>query len=198
MRNFSKFSPLSKRLFAGVLLFSLVSCGGGGGGSESGSDTGIAQMSLKVDPTSIDSGDFMEIAISLNDIIENEFILKIRYPRALTYQTDSAYLEFEEGPVIAIDPKNNQRTTDHEYNVFFLNRERFGARARGTLKLLVKGATALEDGAVEADLDLNDPDVTDSREFNIDNPLFTAVVAVGVEVNDESVSTPVPTPGPES
>ncbi len=160
-------------------LLMLSSCGGGGGG---GSDfIGAAEVSVRVSPHKIDTGDRAEVSIDVSTVHPNGIFLKVRIPKALSYVLNSAELEID-GQNIDIGPKKNVTKDAYTYVVFIFSQDDFGSDNRGKVRFQLAGNSAIQDGLVEVDADVNDPLVNDNNEFNVDSPEFGAESDASIEV----------------
>ena len=162
-----------------VAVVSLLSCGGGGGGDDS--FVGAANVSIRVTPSEIDTGDRMLVTVNISDVHPNGIILKIRYPRGLAYVPDSATLavneaEFDIGP--SVDTADDRVN----YLVFFLSQDSFSTNLTGEITLQLEGSARVSEGLVEVDADVDDPLIDNTVEFDIENPEFGAEDLAIVEV----------------
>lgn len=163
-----------KRILLITIILTLSSCGvGGGGGGDDDSFDGAAKVSLDVDPNEIDSGDQLTVSVNIHDIHSDGIMLKIRVPTGLTYIVDTTTLEVS-GEVFDWDPTTRKSDANYNYVVYFLDRDIFGRDDRGKLSVKFLGAGAVTDGKVEVDPDINNLQVTDTREFDVSNPRFSA------------------------
>lgn len=167
----------TRSLYAGktiavLLLTSLVlmtGCGGGGGGGSSGP----ANISVSADPEKIDAGDVMTVTVPISDVNEDGIMLKIRTPVGLDYVNDSGYLEVD-GTSLNLDPDFYKTDTKFNYLVYFLSRNLFGESNAGVLTVKYLGTAAVAAGTVDVDADVDNPDLSDSAQFDVTNPQFTA------------------------
>lgn len=174
-------SYLSIALLAGLAAsMSLTSCGGGGG-DDSSTFSGAATVSLDLTPSTIDSGDETLVKVWVGDVHKSGIALKFKYPSGLSYVFKSATLTVGEQEV-SIKPRNNVITADEKstYLVFYLSQRSFREDSEeytgqpGLVQLRLVGKSRVNDGLVEVDADVDDPDVADSIEFNIAKPGFVA------------------------
>lgn len=183
-----------RRTFALFLIplavsLTIVGCGGGGGGD---SFSGAASASISASPSSIDSGDRTRVEISLGDVDENGIALKIRYPEGLAYVPGSAFLIVDEEE-IDISPSVNVTSTEDEkvYLIFYLAQSLFHRSGQdyngepGTVRFQLAGKSAIEDGLVEVDPDVDDPSISNSTEFSLEKPEFLAVDEASISVSVE-------------
>lgn len=183
MRPYLTTTLLSAALLAGVAVaIPLTGCGGGGGGSDSSTFSGAATVSLDLTPSTIDSGDETLVKAWVGDVHQSGIALKFRFPSGLRYVPESATLTVGEKEV-DIKPRNNVLTTDEKstYLVFFISQRLFRQPSQeyngepGLVQLRLVGKSLVNEGLVEVDADVNNPDVPDPVEFNVSKPEFTAV-----------------------
>lgn len=183
-----------KRLLALLLATTLTSCGGGGGGG--GSDTNFAgDLSLDLERDNLDSGDLTQVKIEVRHLNENGAILKIRSSTSLRYVRNTAVLFPNRDEELRVSPSTDQATENERYLVFFLSSEDAFGGDFIQLELTMKATKGDDDAFIELDLDNNDPNIPDSKEFSISNPRFSAVVERGVYIARDA-SEPTPTPEP--
>ncbi len=161
-------------------LTALTACGGGGGGSDD-DFVGAATVSLSVQPSQIDSGDRAQISAKLGDVHENGLAVKFRYPTGLRYVASTAFLtinnkEYDVTPGVNVLSNED----DAIYLVFFLPQKLFQTGSQdyngqqGTLTFQLVGRSEVEEGLVEVDPDVDDPDKDNTAEFDLANPEFVA------------------------
>lgn len=154
---------------------------GGGGGDDSTDFSGAATVSMTLTPSELDSGDRTLISAYVGDVHANGVALKFRYPDGLVYVPKSSVLLVDEDE-IKISPKVNVASTDggSTYLVYFLPQKLF-KRAKetyngepGTVEFQLVGKSAITDGLVEVDADVDDTNVDNNTEFNVATPEFLA------------------------
>ena len=183
-----------KRLAIIILVTMLISCGGGGGGG--GSDTNFTgDLSLDVERDSLDSGDLTQVKIDVRDLNENGAILKIRSSTSLRYVRNTAVLFPDRDEELRVSPSTDQATENERYVVFFLSPEDAIGRDYIQLEFTMKATRGDDDAFIELDLDNNDANIPDSKEFSITSPRFSAVVERGLYIARDA-SEPTPTPEP--
>ena len=161
---------------------SLVNCGtGGGGGGGDSTFVGAAETQLEVSPSEIDTGDRTQVTVEISNVHENGIVLKIRYPKGLSYVPGSAFLEIDEDD-IDIGPQKNVTKDNDTYLVFFLNAGQFGTEGQGNVVFQLTGNSTITDGLVEVDADVNDPLVKDDAEFTVSQPEFGAEGSTEISV----------------
>ena len=162
----------------GFISLFLVSCGGGGGGGI----VGAANISLTVEPRSLDTGDHAQVDVEISEVNDDGIALKIKYPKGLSYFPDSAFLDVGDNRR-NLTPTNNVTVDDDIYLVFYLSKSWFGDGNHGTLTLQLVAEDSVPNGTVQVDADVNDPAVSDATEFDSHNPAFTEQYEVDVEVS---------------
>lgn len=179
---------------AALSLLSLYAagCGGGGGGGSSDSDN-PADVALSVRPKELDTGDFTSIEIDVSNVNPSGILLKVAFPDALAYVRGSSTLDPDDAEPARFEPSIVEEASDVIYLVYFIGPTSLGESGRGVLQFRLKAIAQLADGFVSIDADQNDPQISDSREFDADAPNFTAVDQEDIEVTDGS-STPTAAP----
>ncbi|RME60496.1 MAG: hypothetical protein D6780_03275 [Candidatus Dadabacteria bacterium] len=164
-----------------IVLFTLFfsSCGGGGGGGSS--FVGAALVSLSVSPRSIDVGDRTKVETEVREVNEDGIILKFRYPVALSYVLDSAFLIVDNNK-INISPLFNEDDGTNSFLVFFLSRSLFSENGEGRVEFLLEGVDRVTSGTIGVDADVDDPLVNNLSEFSIDDPQFQAEAEADIDV----------------
>lgn len=175
-----------------IFTFILSSCGGGGGGG--GSDSNFAgNLSLEVERDNLDSGDLTQVRIQVRELNEAGAILKIRSSTSLRYVRNTAVLFPERDEELRVSPSTDQATDNERYLVFFLSSEDALGGDYIELELTMKATKGDNDAFIELDLDNNDSNIPDSKEFSITSPRFSAVVERGLYIAPDA-SEPTPTP----
>jgi hypothetical protein len=177
-------------LITTAISLAAMGCGGGGGGG--GTYSGAASASISVAPSSIDSGDRARVEVSLGDVHENGIALKFRYPQGLAYVPSSAFLIIDDNE-IDISPSVNVTSTEDEkvYLIFYLAQSLFHREGQdyngepGTVRFQLAGKSAVKNGLVEIDPDVDDPNVSNSTEFSLEKPEFLAEDQAYVSVSVE-------------
>jgi hypothetical protein len=162
------------------LAASLMGCGGGGG-DDSTDFSGAATVSLSLTPSELDSGDRTLVSADVGDVHGNGIALKFRYPDGLVYVPKSSVLILDEDE-IKISPKVNVGSTDggNTYLVYYLPQKLF-RRAKeiysgepGTVQFQLVGKSAVTEGLIEVDADVDDTNVANETEFSVATPEFLA------------------------
>ncbi len=170
-----------------VLGFFLFAWGCGGGGSQ-GAPVGPARVSIDVSPSVIDSGDRTEVQIIISDFGEDGLAIKIRYPVALSYVVESALYELD-GEFFDTGPDENETDSTNNYLVFYLDPDDFVGDldedvSSLALLLELEGVSSVQDAVVAVDLDIDNPDVSNSTEFSVTDPRFDAQEQDDIRVGD--------------
>jgi hypothetical protein len=169
---------LLRLLTLSLAALGLCSCGGGGG---SDSFVGAGRVMISSSPSHVDVGDRTLVTVDLSDINDDGVILKVRFPAALTYVKNTAFLEVDDlekdiGPDINID------TDNVVFLVFFFRRSEFAEQNQGTLSFQLEGVTAVQDGEISVDIDVDDALIDNAVEFDPENPEFQVEDATGIRV----------------
>lgn len=198
-------SPLVSAVVLGIILListlSLVSCGfgGGGGGGGDGADSkdslNPGNFTLFVSPSSIDTGDRTRVRLVLSDISSLGAILKIRFPENLDYVRGTSTVDIN-GIEAKLDPNVVASSDGSTYVVYFLTSSSLGTANAGEIGFVLRGAGAVLDGAIEADIDLDDPALRPSQKFSVTNPLFEVQQDQNIDVVGASSSAGTATPTP--
>jgi len=186
--NCYKFHCAAALLFTGLLL---VSCGGGGG---SGPTNATGDLVLQVEKDELDSDEFTRVRVDAFDINKEGVILKFHYPRSIKYSRGSATLRPNEDGNTSFDPFTEATSGPDRYLVFFIKPENAEGDDDITLEFDLKAIEEDPEAFVEVDLDNNDPNIADSREFEADDARFSALDHRDIEIRDDSTLRPTPTP----
>ena len=180
LHNFarSRCRALFGLLFGPVIAFSVITlsvitltgCGGGGGG---GGDSfiGAALLSVSATPSEIDAGDRTRVTVNIAHVHPDGIALKLKFPDGLKYVIESSNL-FVNGNKSDTAPAVNASKDGFVYLVYFFTKARFGENNEGELQIELEGVTGISDGEIEVDADVDDPLISNSSEFSIDNPEF--------------------------
>jgi hypothetical protein len=175
-----------------VLVMAVACGGGGGGGPRSSNEPG--DLSLWLEKGSVDSGDLCRARVDIYNPNPAGVILKFRLPTSIRYSTNSAVLFPDEEDQRRIIPSFEATKDGFRYIVFFLSDAEIRYGDYSTLELNLKADRADPNALVAVDLDNNDPNIPDSREFNAKQPQFASVEELGLEILGEP--GPTRTPGP--
>ena len=169
-----------------LLTVALSACGGGG--SSSDSFVGAADVSISAQPSEIDSGDRTEVSIEVSNVHESGIALKIRFPQGLSYVPTTALLLVDQDE-IDLTPTVNAMSSDEErYLVFYIPQDAFTPGSEdysgqaATVVLQLEGTAKVNDGLIEVDPDVDDPQQSNDTEFSIDNPEFVAEAETSITV----------------
>lgn len=180
----------------------LVSCGfGGGGGNGGGGDDddtdslNPGKFTLYVSSSSIDTGDRTRVRLVLSDISSHGAVLKIRFPENLDYVRGTSTVDIS-GVEARLDPNVVASSNGLTYVVYFLTDSSLGSTNAGELSFVLRGGGAVLDGAIEADIDLDDPTLRPSQKFSVSTPLFEAQQDQNIDVVGDIGSTGTATPTP--
>lgn len=182
-------------------VLALVSCGfgggGGGGNGDSNSEDSLnpGRFTLFVSPSSIDTGDRTRVRLVLSDISSEGAILKIRFPENLDYIRNSSKLDID-GTESDLAPNVVASSGGLTYVVYFITKDSLGAANAGELSFVLRGSGAILDGAIEADIDLDDPALRPSQKFSVANPLFETQQDQNIDVMGDGGSSGTATPTP--
>jgi hypothetical protein len=167
-----------------LISFCLISCGGGGGGSDPNEPaTEPAFTNLVVQPTALDAGDKINITIYLQEINKDGIVVKIRVPSSVLYFNDTGFLNVD-GNQQNIDPEFYQSANNFNYLVYVLSRDQFGESNEGTVTVQFQASAAVAAGAVAVDVDFKDTSLSNAEQFDIDNPRFSAQDTVDIVVTN--------------
>lgn len=166
-----------------TFLLLLSGCSGGGGGDDF---IGAADVSINASPNRIDSQDRTRVRVSISRVTSEGILLKIRYPRGLTYAPSTSTLVVSEDE-FNIEPSINTEIEGDVYLVYFLSSSLFNVQSddegdSGELTLELIGVSTVNDGSIEVDADVDDPLVENTVEFDASNPAFEAESETSIEV----------------
>jgi hypothetical protein len=164
-----------------LLLIFLAGCGGGGGGDDE--FIGAAIVNISASPKTIDTGDRIQVRIRIEEVHETGIALKVRYPEGLLFVNDSTKIETSDEER-EVAPTTHVTDDNETYLVYYLDPDDLGENNRGELTFELEGVDSVNDGKIEVDPDVNDPDIPDASEFNVDSPEFSADADVKVTVED--------------
>lgn len=178
-----------------TLVLGFTSCGGLGGGSGGGSSPNDAgDVSLTVEKDYLDSGDLNQVNVEVANLNRDGIVLKIRTSKSLRYVQNSAILFPDRKEKSRLSPAEEASTNQERYLVFFLDRQDALGDDYIALRLDIKATEGDEDAFVEVDLDNNDPNVPDSKEFKSSAPRFSAIERRGVYIAPDASEQADPTP----
>ena len=169
-----------------------VACGtGGGSGGLSGG--GPAGINVRIEPNVLDTGDRSTVTLNIGDFRDTNIAIKFRSALGLTYVTNTAFFIIDGELVDTFPTTVVSDSSAFNYLVFYISRTTFGDRGEGVLTFELEASADIENGLVEVDIDLDDPAVNNSTEFQVTTPEFnaqdTAFVRVGPEPTSSSSSS---------
>jgi hypothetical protein len=127
---------------------------------------------------------------------QDGIVLKFRFPTSIRYSKNSAVLFPGSEDARFISPSFETTAEGFRYVVFMLSDGDIRYGEYSTLELNLKAITADPDAIVAVDIDNNDPNVPDSREFDLKRPRFAAVEELGLEIRGDVPNDGTPTPTP--
>jgi hypothetical protein len=171
------------RLFQCVIssvLLCLSACGGGGSDNDF---VGAALLNVDTTPQRIDPGNRTQTTVYIYDVHQNGIFLKVKYPAGLKYASQSSKLEIN-GRIITVFPNNIVATADNSSNflVYVLGKDEFNEAEYGILRFQLEGVKELQNGDIEVDADVDDPQIQNSKEFNVAEPAFNGEDKVSITV----------------
>jgi len=177
--NYRWFSHNSIFAVVCLLILSLGACGGSSGGGDD--FAGAGRVSVSASPKEIDIGDRQKVTVDISDTNDDGVILKMRYPSGLSYVQDSSFLEVDERE-LDIGPQVNADDGNEVYLVYFFPKSLFDENGDGVLTFLLEGNDEVTRGKIEVDIDVDDPLIDDSNEFDTSNPEFQSEDEVDIKV----------------
>lgn len=168
-----------RKEFLALVMLTLISCGGGGGGGDD--FIGAAVVELEASPTIIDTADRMLVKARLSEVNENGVALKFRFPPGLSYVNSSSSLTADE-KALDISPTVNQEEGNFRFLVYYIKQSSFGPDKRGTVEFLLEGVSRVIQGELQVDVDVDNPLISNDKEFDSKNPDFAAEDYVEVKV----------------
>jgi hypothetical protein len=174
-----------------VILGAACGGGGGGGGPQSSNDRG--DISLSLETSAVDSGDLFSARVEIYNPNPNGVILKIRFPTTIRYSRNSAVLFPNEEDERPISPSFETMDEEFRYLVFILSNDEIRFGDYSALELNLKASLPDSSAFVSVDIDNNDPNIPDAREFDEKRPQFYAVDEVEIEIRGDLRPTPTPT-----
>lgn len=163
------------------IVCTLTACGGGGGGG--GEFTGPAIVNVSSSATTIDTGDRVNVTVYIQEVNPDGIVLKIRTPLGLSYIVDSGSLTVN-NIQLNIDPTANKADSTHNYLVYFLNRSIFGENNMGEVRVIFEGTAEIAEGEIEVDSDIDNPEISNTTEFDVTAPKFSAEDAQAIIVTN--------------
>ncbi len=161
-------------LFRCLVPFALVillGCGGGGGGD---SFVGAGNITIKVSPNEVDTGDRTLVTVTFDELHPDGVAIKLRYPSGLNYIPDTSFWkiggeELDASPFVEVSADISQSL----YLVYFLDRSILGEKNSGSLTFELRAVDQTsENSEIEADVDVLEEDPTfsaDAAEFSAED-----------------------------
>jgi len=163
-----------------VASFVIAACGGDG---DSPFRSGTAYVSVEADPENIDVGDKTFVRVRIDDIKEEKFFLKVRFPPGLKYLERTSYIEIDGRDESRNPDKNFVGAEDgRNYIVYFLSKEELGDERDTTISFDLVGRGRVSSGKIEVDADLDDPSINNNEEVTAESPLFGAEAEAFIQV----------------
>lgn len=185
---------LSLILLVGASL--AVSCGvggGGGGGGEGGTNYPGSESDFLVERDSLDTGDITQVRLMVSDINRNGAILKFRLSKSLKYMRNSAQAISGDAENYRLVTPSEASDSDGRYLAFFIRRPPEDEKNYYYVAFNVKAVSGDSQAFIEVDLDNNDPNTPDSREFSSTNPQFSSIDRWNIDIAGAGGATPTPT-----
>jgi hypothetical protein len=188
-------------LSTAILVAAATACGmgGGGGGGGSSSDTANSNyegwIDFQLEKDSLDSGDLTQVSLTVYDMNPNGVILKFHYPEALRLVRGSGVLYVgNDGYSQQIFADAEESVDGSRYLAYFLFPKDMEDGNQQTVQFDLKAIAPDASAYLEVDLDNNDPNIPDRKEFSAEDPQFTNIDRFNVSI----VGTPLATPTPEA
>lgn len=170
-----------------------AACGGGGGGGGPQSSNDRGDVSLSLETSSVDSGDLFSARVEIYNPNPNGVILKIRFPTTVRYSRNSAVIFPNEHDERSISPSFEATSEGFRYLVFLLSNDEIRYGDYSALELTLKASLPDSDALISVDIDNNDPNIPDNKEFDPKRSQFYPVEEVELEIRGEPRPTPTPT-----
>ena len=152
-----------------------------------------AELSLQVSPKDLDTGDRLTVEIEIDSIANGSAAVKARMPVGLQYVAKSAKLQIGDG-FIKFEPTTTAADAQYRYLVFYVGTSTLAPEDHGTITFILSAAAPVDEGEVEVDADVDDPAISNSKEFKIADPKFDPQDGVTIRVRGTVAATPTPTP----
>ncbi len=172
-------------ILRGVLIItgclSLSSCGTG---KKDGRFGGTAYVDVSNEPSTIDVGDATFVTVRVDDIEDDAFFLKIRFPTGLEYLLGSSFIE-SNGEDFPREPDRSftNNADRKNYIVYFISKAEIDNEKNTRITFDLVGTSRVSDGRVEVDPDIDNPNIPNEREFDTQNPQLEAEADSFVRVN---------------
>lgn len=156
------------------LIVSLSLLGCGGDGSSDDSFLGAARVGLSISPNSLDTGDRTTIDIFLSDLNFDGVVVKIRYPKSLSYVAETAFLEIGANLKLKFNPVIEASSSLDTYLIFILEPSTIELDRNRVLTLQLRADKA-GSGMIGVDADVLEKGITGATfQFNPDNAQFSS------------------------
>jgi hypothetical protein len=166
-----------------VLLLALCSCGGGGGGGEPDPlSTNPADVTLTISSGHILVGDRLAVRSELSDIHINGIVVKWRVPRSMVRVSNTELLTLPGDQKVQISPMLDDEKGDFRYIVYVFPSSTFDKNRRARIDLQLRATKPIDDALVELDVDIFDTSKPPSKQFDLNRPLFGAMVVKGLDI----------------
>ncbi len=163
-----------------IIGFACLSSACGGGGGSGSSDDQPGELSIQIAPDAIDTGDRTTVRFFITEPNPDGIIVKVRFPLGLRYVIGSSELVIG-GVTTRTAPTNSVSDSTYRYLTYFF-REGFLIENSAELRFRLSGVEAVTSGAIEGDIDLNDPTIDDQDEFSVSTPNFSPLASYPVFV----------------
>lgn len=179
------------RFFYPFLFVAAIYCFGCGGvdtddllfkDSNDGEYEGAGIVELSSSTVELDTGDRIIVNAEIANIHHDGVLLKIHFGSILNYYRNSSYLKINRR-IVKLEPINGGYLTDDDvYLVYEIPRSLLGADNYGELTLQVRG---IKTGTtvIGADVDFDDPRISNNIEFNTEDPTFTAESSLSMTID---------------
>ncbi|MDZ4785680.1 MAG: hypothetical protein SGJ02_06360 [bacterium] len=155
----------------------LIACGGGGSGD---SFVGAGNVSVKVSPDEIDTGDRVLVTVEFNEAHPDGVTIKLRYSDGFAYIPDTSILTVD-GDELDSSPDANVAAdlVQSTYLVYNISRSILGDRNDGKLIFELRGIESTSDNSeIEVDIDVLEA----NKIFSAESPEFSAQDSTGLVV----------------
>lgn len=165
-----------------LILICLSACGSGGGGDPDPLSTKPADVTLSISSGNILVGDRLAVRSELTDIHPNGIVLKWRVPRSMVRVTNSEFLTLPGDNIVELTPYFDDDKGDDRYIVYVFPSSTFDEERRARIDFQLQATKPVDDALVELDVDIYDTTKSANQQFDIDKPLFGAVIAKGLDI----------------
>lgn len=164
------------------LLLALCSCGGGGGGEPDPLSTKPADVSLTISSGNVLVGDRLAVRGDLSDIHPNGIVVKWRVPRSMVRVSNTEVLTLPGDQRVEISPMLDDEKGDFRYIVYVFPSSTFDKNRRARIDLQLRATKPVDDALVELDVDIFDTSKPSSKQFDLNRPLFGAMIVKGLDI----------------